>query len=147
MSIQSYAQSVGYENLDQVARRTVWTCGALTVGSLIGPVFFKNFNIKAHVLFGVVEGASINLIVHNSYLPLIEGKLVEFDSEREDMMKRIARIMQFSILCSVSLLLAKNITSWFFQKITHSHMLKVGVFYNGAIGVASAYTYEAWKDS
>lgn len=146
MSIQAYAEKMGYHNYEQVAWRTLYTCGALTLGNIIAPAFFRNFNVKTHVFLGIVEGASLNLLFYNHYLEQIETKLVEFDSYEEETMRQVARITQFTIIFLVPLFLAKNLTSWFFQKISYTHLAKVGVLYNGAVAIGSLYGYEYMKN-
>jgi len=146
MSIQAYAEKMGYHNYEQVAWRTLYTCGALTLGNILAPVFFRNFNVKTHVFLGIVEGASFNLLFHNHYLEQIKTKLVEFDPNRRETMEQVARITQFTIISLFPLLLAKNLTSWFFQKISYTHLAKVGVFYNGPVAIGSLYVYEYLKN-
>ena len=146
MSIQSFAEKIGYHNYSQVAWRTLYTCGALTLGSIIAPTFFRNFNVKTHVFLGIVEGASFNLLFHNHYIEQIEDKLVEFDPERQETMEQVARITQFTIISVIPLFLAKNLTSWCFEKISYAHLAKVGILYNGAVAIGNLYGYEYLKE-
>lgn len=144
MGIQAYSELAGYNNCDQMARRLVWTCGALTLGNVIAPLFFRNFSVKTHVFFGLVEGSTFQLIFHNSYFRGIRNKLEEIDPERVKTMTEMGRIVQFVLLTSTPLFLAKRLTSRFFEEISRTHMIKMGVLYNGGVAIASAYGYEYW---
>jgi len=142
MSTQPIANSAGYDNLSVLGSHTLWTCGAFTLGSVIGPFFFRNFNVKTHIFFGGVAGLTGNLITHNNFLKKVEAKVLEFDPAQEETLKKIAKAIQGTFICATSLLLARGLTSWFFEKMSYSHMILVGGLYNSAIGLATLHGYQ-----
>ena len=142
MSIEAYATSCGYSDPKTLLTRTAWMTGAFTVASLVGPAVFRNFKVSTHLFFGGVEAVSFNLLFYNNPIKSLRNKLVEFDPDRQETMEKIAHTLRFALICGVPLLLAKGLTSWCFEKITYSYMLKVGVVYNGLVGLGVAYGYD-----
>ena len=141
MTIQSYASYVGYKNFDHLAQRTLWTLGTLTVGSFVGYRFFKNFHFLSHHCFSMVEGVTLQAIFHHDYFNNITDYLKALNSEQEERLQEIGHIVQFVLLSTIPLFVAKKFTSYFVEEMTCFQEFKRGVLYNGTIGMAGLYAY------
>jgi len=143
MTVQACVKSAGYENFQQVAQRIAMSCAVLMVATLIGRLCSRNFDARSHLFFSLVEATSFNLVIHNEYFSKIEGMLKELEPQNEDRMKKIANIAQFILLCSLSLLPAKVLTSKLCREVSYFRMVMGGVVFNGTVGVAGIYLLSA----
>ncbi|NGX50270.1 MAG: hypothetical protein K1060chlam2_00111 [Chlamydiae bacterium] len=141
MSIEGYAKSAGYDDLGRLGYHTLFLTSAFTAGSLIIPVFLNNFNLRSHIIFGLIEGASISLLFNNSYIKKIEPKLIERFPEKEAAMETAAKITQFFIIFGLPLLVAKIFTPLFSHRVSWTRMFEVGALYNGGVYLAATHAY------
>lgn len=142
MSVEGIAKSCGYRDFNQVVTRTAWTCGALAIGSIASPYIFRGGDVKTHLCFSLIQGATFQLTLHNDHLKNLSAKLKDFDPEKIESMEKTARVIQFTLVTLMPLILAKTLTSWIFEPISRRKTLAMGFLYNGAVLISSVYVHD-----